>query len=295
MTRLSVIIVSYNGLDLLTDCLNSIRKYNDIGTDLEVIVSDNSPDNRVVDSIKSNFPEVKTVHNPKNGGFGYGNNRGVDVSTGEYLLFLNPDTLLTEPIFQYAINKFEQDDKLAIFGFRQFNKDHSTHYSYYVMDEVSLLDNLKQRKYLKNDTFIDGKMFIAGSAMFMRKDVFLRIGGFDENLFMFYEESDILRRVQNLNEGYYTAFFPEKSIIHLVGGTRKGEVSTDFTSTKRVLQSMKYYAEKHNLNFKSMIRKFRHATYFRKLKYQLSGNRKQVEEFNKIIEYTKQMLPFTDN
>ena len=112
---------------------------------------------------------------------------------------------------------------------------------------------------------------------------------FDENLFMFYEESDILRRVKSLNEDYYTAFYPEKSIVHLVGGTRKGEVSTDFNSTKRVLQSMKYYAEKHNLNFKMMVRKFRHATYFRKLKYQISGNKKQVEEFNKIIEYTRKI------
>lgn len=289
MAKLSVIIVSYNGLNLLTDCLNSIRKYNDIGNNLEVIVSDNSPDFQVVDSVKSNFPEVKAIHNPQNGGFGYGNNRGVELSTSEYLLFLNPDTLLTEPIFQYAIEKFEQDNKLAIFGFRQFSKDRSTHYSYYLMDEVSLLDNLKQKKYLNNDIYIDGKMFIAGSEMFMRKDVFVKIGGFDENLFMFYEESDILRRVKGLNEGYYTAFFPEKSIVHLVGGTRKGEVNTDFNSTKRVLQSMKYYAEKHNLNFKMMVRKFRHATYFRKLKYQISCNKKQVEEFNKIIEYTKKI------
>lgn len=289
MVKLSVIIVSYNGLDLLTDCLNSIQKYNDIGENLEIILSDNSPNAQVVNSIKKEFPDVRIIHNEKNGGFGYGNNRGVDASTGEYLLFLNPDTLLEEPIFQYAIKKFEQDKKLAIFGFKQFNKDHSGHYSYYLMDEVGIIDNLKQRRYLKKDTFIDGKMFIAGSGMFMRKEVFKKIGGFDENLFMFYEESDILRRIKKLNEGYYTAYYPEKSIVHLVGGTRKGEVSTDFDSTKRVLQSMKYYAIKYNLDFGSMIKKFRHATYVRKFKYAIKGNKKQVEEFNKIIQYTKTM------
>ena len=123
MAILSVIIVSYNEVDLLSDCLKSIEKFNDIGEELEVIVSDNSSSKNVVNMISYKYPVVKFIHNEKNGGFGYGNNRGVEIATGKYLLFLNPDTLLIEPIFRYAISKFEGNEKLVSFGFKQKSKD----------------------------------------------------------------------------------------------------------------------------------------------------------------------------
>ena len=111
MKKLSVIIVSYNGSDILYDCLKSIEKYNDLGEELEVIVSDNSPDTKVVEMVRKNFPTVIAVHNEKNGGFGYGNNRGAEISEGQFLLFLNPDTILIEPIFKYCVEKFETKDE----------------------------------------------------------------------------------------------------------------------------------------------------------------------------------------
>lgn len=287
MAVLSVIIVSYNEVKLLSDCLESIIKFNDIGNELEVIVSDNSTTSEVIDIIPNKFPAVKVIHNEKNGGFGYGNNRGVDIATGKYLLFLNPDTLLIEPIFKYAISKFEEDEKLVSFGFKQRSKDNKQHFSYYLLDEVSVFDNIRQKIYLKKEKYIDGKMFIAGSELFIRNDIFSVIGGFDENLFMFYEESDLFRRIWNLNEGYITAYFPEKAIIHLVGGTREKDVYAGFNSIRMNLDSMKYYTKKYHLNFESMIRKFLFTIYLRMLKADLFGNQKQVEEFKKIIRYIK--------
>lgn len=287
MAVLSVIIVSYNEVDLLSACLTSIIKFNNIGDDLEVIVSDNSQSDIVIRTISSKFPSVKMIHNKKNGGFGYGNNRGVDIATGKYLLFLNPDTLLTEPIFQCAISKFEEDEQLVAFGFKQKSKDNQNHFSFYLLDEVSFFDNIKQKIYLKTEKYVDGKMFIAGSELFMRNDVFHEIGGFDENLFMFYEESDLFRRIWNLKKEYKTAYFPEKSIIHLVGGTREKDVYAGFNSIKINLESMEYYARKYQLNYNSMIKKFLFSTYLRTLKSMIVGNQKQTEEFKKVIQYIK--------
>lgn len=287
MAILSVIIVSYNEVDLLSDCLKSIEKFNDIGEELEVIVSDNSSSKNVVNMISYKYPLVKFIHNEKNGGFGYGNNRGVEIATGKYLLFLNPDTLLIEPIFRYAISKFEGNEKLVSFGFKQKSKDNKHHYSFYLLDEVSFLDNIRQKIYLKKEKYIDGKMFIAGSELFIRRDIFSEIGGFDENLFMFYEESDLFRRIWNLKKDYKTAYFGTKSIIHLIGGTREEDVYAGFNSIRMNLDSMKYYAKKYHLNFESMIRKFLFTVYLRMIKAYMIGNEKQVEEFKKIIKYIK--------
>ena len=112
---LSVIIVSYKKIEVLRDCLNSIKQYNDIGEDLEVIVSDNSPDDILYETIKKEYDWIKIIKN-ENKGFGAGNNRGYEIATGKYLLFLNPDTILIEPIFKFTVEQFEQDKDLALFG-----------------------------------------------------------------------------------------------------------------------------------------------------------------------------------
>ena len=108
-----------------------------------------------------------------------------------------------------------------------------------------------------------------------------------ENLFMFYEESDLFRRIWNLKKDYKTAYFGTKSIIHLIGGTREEDVYAGFNSIRMNLDSMKYYAKKYHLNFESMIRKFLFTIYLRMIKAYMIGNEKQVEEFKKIIKYIK--------
>lgn len=288
MKKLSVIIVSYHDAELLKNCLLSIEKYNDIGEELEVIVSDNAADNELNELMKSDFSWVKYIQNPDNLGFGYGNNRGADIATGKYYLFLNPDTLLVEPVFRYAVNKFEEQENLALFGLKQMTNNYSSNYSFYLLDGIGFLDVLRQRYYLKNDKFIDGKMFIAGSDMFIRRDVFEKIGKFDENLFMFFEESDITRRIKQLDCSLHTGYYPEKKIIHLVGGSRK-QMAASFSSEKHVLDSMKYYCGKFDISFSKMAGKYIRLSYLRKIKYQIIGNQEQVKEFDKIIHYAKSL------
>ena len=101
--ELSVIIVSYKNLEIIVDCLNSIYKNNDIGNYLEVIVVDNSPEDNIYNYVADNFENVRIIKN-QNKGFGEGNNKGACIARGKYLLFLNPDTILVEPIFGFAIN-----------------------------------------------------------------------------------------------------------------------------------------------------------------------------------------------
>ena len=111
---LSIIIVSHKNLEVLRNCLDSIYLYNDIGECLEIIVVDNSPEDNIYHYIKNNYSDIMILR-MDNKGFGAANNLGAKIAKGEYLLFLNPDTILIEPIFKFAINQFEKDDKLSMF------------------------------------------------------------------------------------------------------------------------------------------------------------------------------------
>lgn len=93
--ELSVIIVAYKNKDILTDCIDSIMENNDDPDKVEIIIVDNSPDYELYDYISSKYPQLLMIKSD-NRGFGAGNNTGVKNSRGQYLLFLNPDTILIE-------------------------------------------------------------------------------------------------------------------------------------------------------------------------------------------------------
>lgn len=251
--KLSVIIVSYINIKFISDCIESIFKYNDVGDAVEVIVVDNSPDNKLYNYVKNQFTEVKVIKNINNG-FGAGNNVGVKYSKGEYLLFLNPDTILVESVFKFAIKKFENDAKLAIFGLALIKEDLSPSYSFFVMDKIGTMANLINKICKKFNLFLPKHMFINGADMFIRKDIFLQAGQFDENIFMYEEESDLTHRVYSLNNKYKIKFFKNKKIIHLEGGSSPG-IEGQCNSINRLLVTEKYYCKKYNINYEKRLKK----------------------------------------
>ena len=98
----SIILVNYNGVDVLIDCLNSLEKF--IPQDnCEIIVVDNNSQDNSVDIINDKFPHIKLIQLPKNVGFGAGNNAGAKVAKGEFLFLLNTDTILTNNILPHLI------------------------------------------------------------------------------------------------------------------------------------------------------------------------------------------------
>lgn len=245
--KFSVIIVAYKNKEILYDCVNSIYTHNDIGKCLEVIIVDNSPKEDNVSSIKDFFKDIVYVYNPENG-FGKGNNIGADIANGRYFLFLNPDTVLIEPIFNFALNCFEADPRLALFGVKLLQFDLKPAMSFYWIDRRGLLFNQLIKIFNRMNIFIDRKMFISGANLFVERNVFFKCGKFDENIFMYCEEADIIKRVQML--GFKTAYFSSKRIIH-----REGKCTEDneFALQER-LKSNKYYCKKYNLNIRKCIK-----------------------------------------
>jgi len=282
----SVIIVSYKKLNILIDCLDSIYKYNDIGNKLEIIVIDNSPDNNIYDYIKSNYKGVKILKS-ENRGFGAANNLGARIARGKYLLFLNPDTILIEPIFQFAIKKFEENNNLAWFGIKLLDKNFKKSFSFAFINEDSFFQQLLSILFRKLDLFIDGKMFIAGADIFIRKKVFFDIGMFDENIFMYAEEADLAIRIRANN--YKTKYFKEKSLIHLGG---EAGTNRDF-AIREGLRSTEYLCKKYNIDFdKKLLRQIRSQ----KFKYfiYLIFKREKCKEVKLHLEILKEYYKTSD-
>ncbi len=245
MIRLSVIIVAYNCYEYLKNCIYSIYRYNDIGDKLEVIVVDNGDDcscERIA-SVPGFGGVIAFKHD--NTGFGAGNNAGAKIAKGDILLFLNPDTVLVEPVFSFCLDKFDYDTKLGCFGVQLVDKNMQPAPSGGFRLQMGFWKTQSYMVLDKLGIFIPRYMFTSGADMFIRKDAFFECGAFDENLFMYCEEPDICNRLNLI--GKKVAYFPEKRIIHNEGGASADSFSQKYSA---VLKSRKYYCEKYGINFK---------------------------------------------
>lgn len=281
--KLSIIIVSYQNIDIVRDCLDSIQRYNDIGDELEVIVSDNSADMNLFNTVKTEYGWVKLIKN-ENRGFGDGNNRGYEISHGRYLLFLNPDTILVEPIFKFAIQQFERDENLALFGVQLCKKNLKKNSSFFMIDKYGILSSVKIKFCRSVGLYQDGKMFISGANLFVRRESFEQAGRFDEQIFMYKEEADLIKRIKLYSDAKNTKFFKKKRIIHLEGGT-ENESGQSVSQLERLFDSDVYYSDKWNKDVKKIyIQRLRYQK-FKLLICNLLFKKNKAQETKKVIDF----------
>jgi len=245
---LSVIVVGYKNEEITLDCFKSIRAQNDIGDRLEVILVDNSPTHNVHDAVVKAHPWVIGIKN-ENNGFGAGNNVGARRARGQYLLFLNPDTILIEPVFEFAMKKFSEAPDLAMFGVKMVSKELAPNASFYFLESGGFFRSLAVKVCNALDIYVDGYMYVAGADMFVRREDFFRCGQFDEAIFMYYEEPDLTLRLHKL--GTRTAYFKDRRIIHLEGGT----TGDNEIALRRRLDSAIYFYNKIGKSAMNMFRR----------------------------------------
>ena len=285
MVEFTIIIVAYKNLDILIKCINSIYKYNDIGEKLELIVVDNSPDNEVYDYISKEYSNVRIIKN-ENNGFGAGNNFGARDASGKYLLFLNPDTILIEPIFKYTIEKFENNPDIALFGMKLRDIELKSNLSFFFLNESGFFKGQILKLFNKLDIFIPNKMFISGANMFMRRTEFIDYGMFDENMFMYNEEKDLTRRIIQNNKS--NAYLKSKSIIHLEGKSSASNIN----SFKIRIKSLKYYCFKYNISFTDSL--LREYNYLKKKKFFSKVLGRKVDFINEQIDFLKEEMKIVE-
>ena len=248
MADFSIIIVSYNNLQVICDSLNSIEKHNDIGERLQVIVVEQSPTDTIYDYLRSNYPWITLLRN-ENKGFGAGNNAGAAVAEAPYLLFLNPDTILLEPICDYAIKKFQENPGLGLFGVQLLDGEHRKNTSFMMKIPYGTWNQFVYKVRNKFGWFDSGRMYIQGADLFVRRDAFEKGGRFDEALFMYCEETDLCTRISKA--GYSVEYDPSKRIVHLEGKSTEGEYASLF---RKQIESFRYVCEKHSMPFAKAVR-----------------------------------------
>ena len=285
MIRLSVIVLTYNCFELLKKCIESIYRYNDIGDSLEIIVVDNGSDGSF-EKIRqiSGFERVISF-NHKNTGYGAGNNAGADIATGDALLFLNPDTELIEPVFAFALEKFDSDPQLGCFGVQLIDKDYKRapsggfrlHMGFLKVQGYRVLDRL--------GIFLPGSMFTCGADLFVRKDAFFECGSFDENIFMYCEEADICNRLNSI--GKTVSYFPEKRIIHMEGSTSSDVFPKKYAA---VLRARKYYCSKYGIDFKREAEKELRYCCLKAFALRIMSRTGLADAYSEVIETLKETI-----
>lgn len=237
----SIIIVSYNTKDLLRQCLQSISK-NIKNVNFEIIVVDNASIDSSVKVAKS-FPHVKVFENKENVGFSEGNNIGAKRAKGQILLFLNSDTQLLDDNIDKAVELFEKDDKLGAVGGALFYGNGMQQRSYgnfYNLFNVAIMLFGGDKAELTKDRISVYKDvdWVSGGFVFIKKEIFDEIGGFDENFFMYIEDMELCFRLKKM--GYKVIFEPRLKASHM----GQGSSSRSF-AILQIYKGILYFYKKH--------------------------------------------------
>ena len=197
----SIIILSYNTESLLSDCLQSVFSVTK-GEDAEVIVVDNASSDQSVAMVRKDFPQVKLIANKTNVGFSKGSNIGAKHAKGEFLCFLNSDTLLTSFVTKKIDSLFE-DAKVGVVGGILENEEKTrqrSYGSYYFLPQLFAMlffgDNGKEISLESKQETVD---WVSGGFMITRRELFERLSGFDETFFMYIEDMEFCYRVHKID------------------------------------------------------------------------------------------------
>ena len=221
MISISVIIVNYNAQYFLKNCLGSIFS-SDIIDQIEVIVVDNASSDGSCDMLKDDFPEVTCIQNKANVGFGKANNKGVSIAKGDYILILNPDTMLGETSLSQMLNFCKNQKEFGAAGVQfidgsgNFLPESKRNFPTLKVAGAKLLGYSKYYYANHIDKESINKVdILTGAFMFVKREVYEEIGGFDEEFFMYGEDIDLSYRISKA--GYKNHYVGNIKVLHFKG------------------------------------------------------------------------------
>ncbi len=261
MTNLSIVIVNYNVRHFLLKCLESIYKADINNFELEIIVVDNASVDGSSVAVKKTFPEVILLENKINLGFAKANNQGFKLAKGDFILSLNPDTIMQEDTLVKSMLYIQENPLCGVLGVKMIDgsgtylpeskrglptiwnsfckfsglttfSPHSSIFSGYYMGHL-------------NENEIAEVEVLCGAFMLFRSSVLTKLGGFDEDYFMYGEDIDLSLRIKK--DGHQVIYFPHTRIIHFKGESSK---KASFNYIKNFYNAMLIYVGKnyHGLN-----------------------------------------------
>ncbi len=252
---LSVIIVNYNVKDFLQSLLLSLDKALKNITH-EIIIVDNASTDGSVELIKNNFPQVTLIVNEENFGFSKANNLGLKISKGKYLLLINPDTIVSENTLSEMIMFFRKHPEVGLAGCKILNPDGTLQLAcrrsfpgpWTSFCKVTGLSRLfpKSKIFARyNLTYLDENNScevdaVSGSFMMFTREIYEKIGGLDEEYFMYGEDLEYCFRIQKA--GFKIYYVASTRIIHYKGESTK---RSSIDETKIFYDAMHLFVKKH--------------------------------------------------
>jgi len=267
--KISVIIVNYNVKQLLEQCLYSVQiaLKNITG---EIIVVDNASTDNSLEYLQPKFPGVKFIANKINPGFGSACNIGFKQSSGGYVHFLNPDTFVSADCFEKTIAFIESKKDAGAVGVKMIDGE-----GRYLKESKRSFPSVSASLFKMTGLaylFPKSKIFaayyaghlnenethevdvLAGAFMMMRRNVFEKVKGFDEDFFMYGEDIDLSLRIQKT--GYKNYYFPEVTITHYKGASTDKKSMAHIKSFYGAMNIFvdKYYSGGVKILFKPFIK-----------------------------------------
>lgn len=258
--KLSIIIVSWNTRDILADCLASVYAHPPTDS-FELILVDNASVDGSPEMVKRDFPQVRLIESHENLGFAQGNNLAVPLCQGDYVLLLNPDTVVKPNALQKLIDFLDANPAAGGAGSMLLNPDESLQPSCHPapklgrelwrllhLDEFVPYGSYNMHKWrMDQPRKVDVLM---GAAFMVRKAILDEIGFLDGDYFIYSEEVDLCYRLQRAGWSLY--YVPDSKVIHL-GGQSTKQVATDMF-LQLYLGKLKYF-RKHYGAFAGQVYK----------------------------------------
>jgi GT2 family glycosyltransferase len=254
--RLSVIIVSYNTRAMTLDCLRVLDeelRASRLHDSSEIWVVDNASSDGSADAVREQFPAVRVIDNPTNAGFGAANNLALKQAAGEYFLLLNSDAFPKPGAIGTLVKYADAHPDVAVVGPKLLNADGSLQVSCWKFPSPTRvwLENLGLAALLPRHAFVGDYFrwphdtertvdFVVGACMLVRRSTYEKVGGFDENFWMYAEETDWQRRMTDA--GGRIVFIPAAKVTHLGGASGAGSTRVN----QAFWDSLDLYGRKHH-------------------------------------------------
>ena len=262
---LSIIIVNYKSWSVLTECLDSFVQYTP-KLNYEIIVVDNDSQDGEIEPFSKKYPPVNFIKNTGNNGFAHGCNLGADNTYGKYLLFLNPDTVLTnstaiDELFNFA----QHNPNVGITSCRRINPKGKPEREIaftnpwliisWIRAIYKLVNKAKIQKKFPENEMIWYPDWIAGSVVLIEKKLFNKIGKWDQDSFwMYYEDVDLCRKVKRQDKEI--ALLRNVELKHAHGGSSRRNPKTTAITKSEVVTSSHVYIQLHTQGLNRVLLHF---------------------------------------
>jgi GT2 family glycosyltransferase len=250
MTDLSIIIVCYKGWERLNRCLEALDSFSGKSIKTEVIVVDNKSGEETIHETEERFPKFRFIYNDINGGFANGCNLGAKNASGEFFLFLNPDTVSSETEIEKLLNTAKQNTEFKIVSCRQVNEKGKENIACGQFPSIFNLTGFQRAILGHRIPATGGRLqsiyfpdWVSGSVILIRRETFNKVSGFDEDFWMYFEDVDLCRRIRDDNGEI--AFCSDIKIEHNHGGSSRINLKITSITKTEVHISRHIYISKH--------------------------------------------------